>query len=275
MTGSFLLAGGDTRSYWAARHLMDRGAEVSTSGVPGMPDTVFSNSIEYFVLPFPSFRGALLRGASAIPVEELLCRVKEGSQVFGGQFGPWREEFEKRGAQVCELYGSEPLTTANAVSTAEGAIALAMDHSPITLHGARCLVVGYGRVGKVLAQKLHALSAKVTVSLRKASDRALAEAFGLLTDESGVYLHGLSQFDFVFNTVAAQVFSPVQLAQFSKDCLLIELASLPGGMDKACCQELGLCCLEASGLPGKCAPKTAGILYANSILEWWEGKNGK
>ena len=34
-----------------------------------------------------------------------------------------------------------------------------MEQTDFTLHGARCLVIGCGRIGALLARKLHALSA--------------------------------------------------------------------------------------------------------------------
>ena len=53
---------------------------------------------------------------------------------------------------------------ANAVPTAEGAVQLAMEELPITLHGARVLVVGFGRVGKLTAHRFRALGARVSVA---------------------------------------------------------------------------------------------------------------
>ncbi len=266
------LIGGDTRSYWAAQHLQANGYPVATDGVPGLADTPLPESLSCAVLPFPSFQGALIRGRAAIPVEEILCRIHAGTLVFGGLFGIWKEAFQARAAHVFDLYGTEPLTTANAVPTAEGAIALAMEQAPITLHGANCLVIGFGRVGKILAHKLHALSANVTVSARKPADFALAEALGLKTDQTGIYMHGLGQYDFVFNTAPAEVFTRAQLETLPHECVLIELASKPYGISEADCRELGLSYHFAPGLPGKCAPKTAGGLYAQSILNILESE---
>lgn len=266
MKGAIWMVGGDARSAWTAQSLRSNGLEVKTFGVPQQEDSPLPKQFPILLLPYPSFSGALVRGKAAVPVEELLCRADGLTHVYGAQFGIWKEGFESRGAQVTELYGSEPLTTANAVPTAEGAIELAMAQSDITLYGARCLVIGYGRIGKVLSQRLHALGASVTVTARKGGDLALAESLGLSTDLTGRYLHGLGQYDFVFNTVPSSILSDSQLEQLSRDCILIELASAPGGFCAETCQARGLRCLLASGLPAKCAPKTAGALYAQSIL---------
>lgn len=276
------MVGGDARSAWAARALERAGWSVAAFGVPGLPDaaelgTVFSDGgpagraeaaapPEVVVLPFPSFAGERVRGGRALSAAALIEAIAPGTRVFGGRLGAWRAALAARGALVFDLYGAEPLTTANAVPTAEGAIALALDAAPITLHGARCLVIGFGRIGKVLAQRLAALSAQVTVSVRREADRGLAEALGLESEQTGRYPHGLARYDFVFNTVPAPVFTAEQLRQLSPACVLIDLSSAPYGIPPEACAAAGVTCRYAPGLPGKCAPKSAGLLYAQQIL---------
>ena len=148
--------------------------------------------------------------------------------------------------------------------TAEGAIALAVLHSPYRLHGAPCLVIGYGHIGRVLANKLHGLSARVTVAARRPSDRATAEALGLEADETGRYARGLA-YHFVFNTVPAPVLTQDQLAALLPGCLLVELASAPGGIPA--CTRTDVTRIDAPGLPGRFCPASAGAAYAAAILE--------
>ena len=177
---------------------------------------------------------------------------------------PLRQALLDCGAEPVELFGTEPLTTHNAVPTAEGAIALAVLHSPYRLHGAPCLVIGYGHIGRVLANKLHGLSARVTVAARRPSDRAAAEALGLEADETGRYARGLA-YHFVFNTVPAPVLTQDQLAALLPGCLLVELASAPGGIPA--CTRTDVTRIDAPGLPGKFCPASAGAAYAAAILE--------
>ena len=139
-----------------------------------------------------------------------------------------------------------------------------MLHSPYRLHGAPCLVIGYGHIGRVLANKLHGLSARVTVAARRPSDRAMAEAFGLEADETGRYARGLS-YHFVFNTVPAPVLTQDQLAALLPGCLLLELASAPGGIPA--CTRTDVTRIDAPGLPGRFCPASAGAAYAAAILE--------
>ncbi len=80
-------------------------------------------------------------------------------------------------------------------------------------------------------------------------------------------LHGLKQYDFIFNTVPAPVLAEEDLNALRPDCLILELASLPGGFSQDYCKAHSINCLFAPGLPGRCAPKTAGALYAQNILD--------
>lgn len=273
MDNEITLVGGDKRSYWAAEYLRQQGVRLRCCGVPGEEEQPLPKRIRTLILPFPSFRGELICGASAIPLREVLPCLGEGSRVFGGLLQAWAAAFGERGAHCCELYGSEPLTTANAALTAEGAVSLAMEHLPVSLEGANCLVIGFGRIGKLLARKLSALGAKLCICARSPADRAMAAAWGFDSDETGVYRRGLSEYAVVFNTVPHEVLSPSQLEQLSKDCLLIELASAPGGFSLEVCKSLGLQSISAPGLPGRYAPKSAGILYARSILAFPEGED--
>ena len=228
MSKTCFLLGGDERQRWAAQALLDAGLEVRCCGVPGMPEALPAPA-DFVILPFPALQGERLRGTAAPERTAVFACCRRGTRVYGGGLSPLRQALLDCGAEPVELFGTEPLTTHNAVPTAEGAIALAVLHSPYRLHGAPCLVIGYGHIGRVLANKLHGLSARVTVAARRPSDRAMAEAFGLEADETGRYARGLS-YHFVFNTVPAPVLTQDQLAALLPGCLLVELASAPGGI---------------------------------------------
>ena len=58
---------------------------------------------------------------------------------------------EQRGLRVFDYYAREECMVANAVPTAEGAVQVAMEELPFTLHSARVLILGFGRVGKLTA----------------------------------------------------------------------------------------------------------------------------
>lgn len=156
--------------------------------------------------------------------------------------------------------------TANAPPTAEGALQIAMEQTPHTLQGASCLVIGYGRIGKVLAHKLRALDAQVTVCARNEKDLAMIAAMGYSYDTTGVYRLPLEHYDVIFNTVPVSVFTGAQLAATRPDVLLIDLSSSPGGIDQGLCRALSRKAITGWLLPGRVAPATAGRIICDTVL---------
>ena len=158
----------------------------------------------------------------------------------------------------------------NAIPTAEGALQIALEEMPVTLCGAKCLVAGNGRIGKVLSQRLKNLCADVTVSARKAEDFAKITVQGLKYCQTTQIGEIIGDFELVVNTIPAMVFTSSVLAKADNDCLIIDLASKPGGVDMQAAQKLGKKVIWALSLPGKVAPKTAAGAVKKTILNIME-----
>ena len=150
--------------------------------------------------------------------------------------------------------------TANALPTAEGAIQIAMEELPITLHDARVLVIGFGRLGRTLAPRLRALGARVWVSARRYEQRAAAECMGLNSEGMDHLSDWLCSYDIVFNTVPA----------LKERALVIDLASRPGGVDMDAAATLGVRVIWALSLPGKVAPVTSGRYIKDTVYHIME-----
>lgn len=264
--------GGDARQMWLAQALLRSGFRVRCAEVPGMDDEPGGlydalDGAQAAALPMPALtqNGRIRSERSAgIDADAVAQSLTPGAVVFGGGLSRVRALLEARGLRVFDYLDDEALTVANAVPSAEGALEIAMRELPITLHGSRCLVVGYGRIGKALSARLHALHARVTVSARKPADRAAIESAGLRADRTGSYLHDLAQYDCIFNTVPAPVLREEHLRTLRPDCLLIDLASGSGGLAENAPPALHY--IHALGLPGKCASKTAAEALKTMIL---------
>ena len=70
----------------------------------------------------------------------------------------------------------------------------------------------------------------------------------------------------VFNTVPALIFDEPRLRALAPSTLIIDLASRPGGVDFAAAAGLGLKTIWALSLPGRVAPKSAGIILKDTVL---------
>lgn len=99
--------------------------------------------------------------------------------MLAGQIKPQQlQEAAKRGLLLEDYFLREELTIANAAMTAEGAIQVAMENLDRTLLNMECLVIGFGRIGKLLSHRLHGIGAKVSATARKREDLAWIRAYG-------------------------------------------------------------------------------------------------
>lgn len=155
---------------------------------------------------------------------------------------------------------------ANAIPTAEGAIQYAMQNSEITLNDSKCLILGFGRCGKILAHKLKGIGARVYVEARSTQDLAYISTYDYIPIPLYDLKKHLWKFDFIFNTIPVPILTAEYIDLFPKNVVYIELASV-SGIDKSYSQALGIHYVPAPSLPGKVAPMTAAsILYQGLTL---------
>lgn len=156
--------------------------------------------------------------------------------------------------------------TANAVPTAEGAIEIAISETPVTIHGSKCLVLGYGKIGKILTKDLYGMGAITYAAARKYADLAMIEGHGYEPLQMSTLKGRINEFDIIFNTVPALILDDEVLSKVQKDALIIDLASKPGGVDFEAAKKYGLRVIWALSLPGKVAPITSGAIIKDTIM---------
>ena len=159
--------------------------------------------------------------------------------------------------KVIDLLKREELTVLNTIATAEGTIQIAMEESTRTLHGSKILVMGFGRVSKVLSNMLKGIGAEVYCETRTTVNCAWIKAYGynpILLDELD---ENLNKFDIIINTIPHIILNKERLKNVKKDCIIIDIASNPGGVDRNSAKELGIKMIWALSLPGRVAPITS------------------
>ena len=276
----FWVVGGDQRQACLAGLLAADGHTVHTYALEGAEDLTGEalaaedlsglDLADCIVLPLPlQGEGGTVNAPMAkrpVALEEVLAAARPGQILCAGRVEEAaRAAIQRRELVLRDYFAREELAVANAVPTAEGAIQIAMEELPITLHGARALVIGYGRLGRALAPRLSALGAKVSVAARKYAALAWAESFNWGTERIGQLAGWLCGYDLVVNTVPAPVLGEAELEELKPDCLVIDLASKPGGVDFAAAARLGRKVVWALSLPGKTAPVTAGRAIQTAI----------
>ena len=274
------VVGGDLRQAKLAQLLAEDGHTVHTyalgppqADIPGLAaesTLARADMADCVVLPLTISNGAGLLNAplasSAYPLAPILDQFSPHSFLCGGRVDEESAELaRRRGLAIHDYFAREELAVANAVPTAEGAVQLAMEHLPITIHGSKVLVIGFGRVGRLTAQRFQALGASVSVAVRKYGQLAWAQAMGFGGEHLAQLEGWLCGYDLIVNTVPARVLGREALEDVKPDCLILDLASKPGGVDLAAAGELGLTVVWALSLPGKVAPVTAGAAIRNTI----------
>ena len=274
------VVGGDQRQARLAQLLSQDGHTVHTyaldlvqdlSGPIPASSPLSIDLADCVILPLPVTQGEgnLLNAplsASEHALEDILDRLSPEQFLCGGRTDPKVQALaQARGLTLRDYFAREELAVANAVPTAEGALQLAMEHLPITIHGARVLVIGFGRVGRLTAQRFQALGAKVSVAARKYDQLAWAQAMGLGAEHLAQLRECLCGYDLIVNTVPARVLDREALEETKEDCLILDLASKPGGVDLGAAGELGRTVIWCLSLPGKVAPVTAGAAIQTTI----------
>ncbi|MGE5614885.1 MAG: dipicolinate synthase subunit DpsA [Bacillota bacterium] len=193
-----------------------------------------------------------------ILVNEIFKIMKKNQLFIAGRISEKISQLAKAyNVYSIDILEREEMAVLNAIPTAEGAIQIAMEELPITLSGSKTLVLGYGRVGKTLSKMLAGIGAEVYVEARKYPDIAWIKTYGY----KPVYINELKNYiadmDVIFNTIPSRILDYEMLQMVGKDCLIIDLASKPGGVDFEKAKTLGLKVIWALSLPGKVAPVTA------------------
>lgn len=261
MTDRFLIIGGGVRLEKACEAFIRQGyaaeiykgvtalktaidnADVILLGLPASKDDVYVNTDEDMKIS--------LRDISALCTKRKL--------LLGGRFSEKAKAlFDIYSVRWADYAASEEFEILNAVPTAEGAIQIAMEEFPFTVHSSKTVVTGFGKVAKALSVRLKALGSECTIVARSPNARAEAESMGFKAVDFS-HLPALAKNgQILFNTVPALVCDRSVLSQLTPAQGIIDLASKPGGVDLDAAKTFGVNVVWALGLPGKVAPATAG-----------------
>ena len=276
MINTFGVIGGDERMKYLAQSIAADGYPVCVCGLEklgtcrgaaecDLPQLAAKSSV--ILLPLPATKDGLFLNApyaeNEIRLDDDFARLFMHKTVCGGMLqrltassSLWRE------IEPEDYYRREELAVGNAIPTAEGAVGIAIREYPGTINGAKCLITGFGRIGKNLAIILRGMGAEVFCAARKKADLMQMRAFGV---QPLTYREISRRFDLIFNTVPAKVLTSPVLMQQTRETLIIELASAPGGIDAAAAHERGLRYIRAPGLPAKYAPERAAVILRDAV----------
>lgn len=200
-----------------------------------------------------------------ISIEELIAKLDGKKFIAGSISDNVIKLAEAKNIEIIDLMQREELTVLNTISTAEGAIQIAMQETLTTIHGSNVLVLGFGRIGKILSKMLSGIGAKVACEARKESDIAWIKAYGYNPIHLNSLEENIGNYDIIINTIPYIVLDDKILDKVKRDCLIIDLASNPGGVDREAAKRKGIKTIWALALPGKVAPTTSAEFLKETI----------
>ena len=272
MKKTVCVLGGDLRQETVRKLLTEENFAVTALGLSeGNISLDKIKKADILIFPIPaSTDGVTLNAPLAktkTGLSDIIGAIDKNCLVLGAKMPKNAvEAIEKRGIRYIDYFEREELIIQNAIPTAEGVIEIALSEMPITLFGSSVLVIGYGRVGKVISEKFAALGSNVCVSARKCADFAWIREKGLKAIHTGMLDIEVSGYDLIINTVPAEVLVEPVLKNVRDDALILDVASKPGGVDFSAAKRLGKNVIWALSLPGKTAPITSGEIIKETIM---------
>lgn len=202
---------------------------------------------------------------SKIKIEEIAKYLENKTFIAGKISDEFYKLIKNKNVKIIDLMKNEYLAILNSISTAEGAIKIAIEETNCTIHGSNILILGFGRIGKVLAKMLEGFGANIFCEARKKEDLAWIESFGYNKVPLENLNNNLENYDIIFNTIPNIILDEKKLRLLKKDAVIIDLASSPGGVDREASELLGIKTIWALALPGKLAPKSAAEIIKQTI----------
>lgn len=269
MKRHFVVLGGDKRSLELVNLLQSDGHIVrNLVGDDGEALAFNHNEIVIGPLPFSHDNKTLDAPfhRKKLVIEDVFSNMRNNQYFIAGKIHEDHISKAKAyGIKLIDFFKREEMQVLNAIPTAEAAIQVAMENLSITIHSSNILVLGYGRIGKVLSNLSYNLGANTYVAARKFGDIAWIKNLkynSIQFEDVDKYLNTM---DVVFNTIPSTVLTEKNLKKFRKESLIIDLASHPGGIDYNAAKDLGINVIHALGLPGKYSPVSAANIIKETI----------
>lgn len=255
-----VILGGDCRMLFAKAEFKRRGIVVDTLGLTE-GDGADPRACDAVLLPVPATRDSVnincaLSGRT-VPLD-ILSNLPENIKVFGGG----KLDINN----YTDYLALDEYALKNAVLTAEGAIAYAIEHTGFSLFESRVLVIGYGKVGKLLTDRIRAFCPDLTVSARSKNDLCMLQLLGIKRIVTSEIKNLKENYHIVFNTVDINF---DEHAAALTGAHFFDLSSR-GGFSPGEAERNSIEYVKLPSVPAKTAPYTAGRIIAETVIELLE-----
>lgn len=267
----FAIIGGDKRNIYLSKLLAKDGHLVRNYAFDGYDIEIIKEcenlyqaveGADFIIGPTPcshnGFDFNLIYSERCLSVDDVFRLIKPNQIFFAGHIKEHVIEIaEKYQVRCVDILKREELAVLNAIPTAEGAIKLAIENTDITLHDSNVMIIGYGRIGKILSKMLAGLGAHIYPVVKERSDLAQAKGMGLNAVMFENMNEILCKMNIIINTVPQILLDRKNIKFIDKSSLVIDLSSSPHGIDYNFAKSAGINVIFSGSLPGIVAPMSS------------------
>ena len=220
------------------------------------------------IAPMPFSRDNIKINGEIIQCIDVINAIQKNSSILytGAISEKLKSIMDNKKIKYYDLLKYDELAILNAIPTAEGAINTAIGMTDFTLNGSNILVMGYGRIGKVLSKMLTGFGANIYCEARKEKDISMIKAMGYNYVILGRIDEYLPNMNLIFNTIPHLILDEKRLKLLNPNCAIVDIASNPGGVDFLTAKNLNLNVAWTLSMPAKVAPYTS-AKYIKNIVE--------
>lgn len=261
------IVGGDLRNYYLYKQFLENGYGCTLFGFDDYlkdknyqykVEAVYKSDLIIGPVPFSADNKNIYTPYSSqiISIEEFLHSINNSAKLISGMVKNSVKE------NYVDITGLEEFRQLNAVPTSEGILQILLNETDFSIHNSRVLITGFGRIGKYISKVLKGLGSYVTIASSDNIELTQAEIEGYKTINLTDLKNIPTTTQIIINTIPYIYFTSDILKGISKNILIVDVASDPGGVDKEYALRNEYKLIIAKGLPGKIAPKTvADYLY--------------
>lgn len=217
----------------------------------------FKNASEEIVSTFSN---------TIVNIKDIIPSLNDKILFAGNLTKETLEKLENQKTIVHNLSLNNELKIANSIITAEAAMQIVKSEIKKTIHGSKILVLGFGRLGKMLCKTFKALNADITCEARKDSDIAWIKAYGYEALHLDNLTENIGEYEVIINTVPFKILDKERIANVNKKAFIIDLADDVRGVDLEAVRKAKIKNIWALSLPEKTAPISYSLAIKN-IME--------
>ncbi len=258
-----LIIGGDERFVYLKQTLIDNKFYVNDLFLKSSQELNEElNNFDIIFFPIPFAKNGFLNSPlcdKKVSSVEILNYIKNfKGKIIGGFSKKDEELLKKSNLNYINILKDEEFTLINAIITAEGTIQKIITENEKSLFESNVCITGYGRVSKALSKRLYPLCNELIVYNNPSINYVYTKVDNIKSRTLNKFYNEAKYFDIIINTIPALILDKKILDTINPNkTLILDLSSLPGGVDFPYAQHLGIKNFHYLGVPAKVSSKSA------------------